>query len=480
MYLKDIDPTQDMNFEITSVTADSRAVRRNGLFAALSPALPGNRSDGTVYINDAITNGATVILAPYKVDVPDNVVLIVDDNTRRRFASIAAQFYAQQPKTTVAVTGTNGKTSTVSFVKQFWELLGYEAASLGTLGIQTNKTNKAIGMTTPDAAALHAMLADLAAAGVDHLAMEASSHGLDQYRLHGVKLAAAAFTNLTRDHLDYHGTMENYLDAKMKLFTELLVEDGAAVLNADTPEFEKMADICRARKIRIIDYGRRAETIKLNDVTPTNNAQRLSLTIFGKDYTIDLPLMGLFQTWNALAALGLVLANEKDAEKIVPLLGKLKSVRGRIEYVGQTAKGAPVFVDYAHTPNALEIILGALRHHTQNKLWVVFGCGGNRDKGKRAIMGKIASTLADKVIVTDDNPRYENSIDIRGEIMANAQDALEIADREEAIRYAVQHLDEGDVLVIAGKGHELGQIIGDEVRPFDDFAVATSALKKAS
>ncbi len=465
------------DLEIAGLTADSRAVRPGFLFAAL----PGSRSDGRAFIADAVAKGAVAILAPpgTRIEAP-GIRLIEDPAPRRAFALLAAAFYGRQPETVVAVTGTNGKTSTVQFVRQIWERLGRRAACLGTLGLSAPAGVEwaGPGMTTPDPVALHAGLAALAGAGVDHLAMEASSHGLDQFRLDGVRLKAAGFTNLTRDHLDYHGDMTSYLAAKGALFARVLADQGMAVLNADAPEFPELALLCQIRGIRVLGYGHAGREIKVRGVTPLPHGQRLALEFLGRPVEIELGLIGRFQAWNALCALGLVLAANPAGEvgPAVEALESLEGVPGRLQRVAHHPAGAPVIVDYAHTPDALETVLTALRPHADRRLVVVFGCGGDRDRGKRPVMGEIAVRLADRVIVTDDNPRSEVAAAIRAEILAAAPGAVEIGDRHAAIRAAVKDLAAGDLLVIAGKGHEQGKIVGAETITFDDATEARAAV----
>jgi len=465
----------DILTRIKGLTADSRMVRRDWLFAAL----PGKHMEGTSFIADAINNGATYILAPEGTTLPDdaNAVLVLDADARRRFALLAAGFYKGQPKTVVAVTGTNGKTSTVTFVSQLWDALGYVSASLGTLGISSRITMKKGGLTTPDPVTLHGELADLGAVGVTHLAMEASSIGIDQRRLDGVHLAAAGFTNLTHDHLDYHGTMDVYAAAKERLFTTQLPAGAPAVIDVDDAYGVKLAALLDGKR-PLIRIGAGAPEINIHAQTPTPFGQVLDITAFGKRYTINLPLVGLFQGQNALVAAGLVLATCKDVsmDALVPHLEKLSVVPGRLQRVDGHSQGAAVYIDYAHTPHGLETVLKALRPHTQGRLICVFGCGGDRDKSKRSVMGGIAASLADVAIITDDNPRSEDPADIRADIKAGAPDAQVIGDRREAIRTAVALLRAGDVLVIAGKGHEQGQIMGGVVHPFDDVKEAEEAI----
>jgi len=465
--------------EIRGLTADSRAVERGFLFAAL----PGSRHDGRAFIAEAVACGAVAVLAPQGTALPEGAgaaALVADDNPRRRLALMAARFYEVQPRSIAAVTGTNGKTSVASFTRQIWRRLGYRAASLGTLGLVPARPDAPKSLTTPDPVELHRCLAALAQDGIDHLAMEASSHGLDQHRLDGVRVTAAAFTNVTRDHLDYHGSMAAYLAAKRRLFAELLAADGTAVLNADDPAAAALAEACAARGPRVMTYGSRGRDLRLLRQEPTQDGQRLTLEIDGRRHEVSLLLAGTFQAANVLAALGLVLATGAQTpgtlDHALDVLGGLEGVPGRLESVGRTPRGAEVYVDYAHTPDALQTVLQALRPHTAGRLHVVVGCGGDRDPGKRPMMGEIAARLADAVIVTDDNPRSEDPAAIRRAILAAAPQAEEIGDRGEAIARAVATLSAGDVLVIAGKGHESGQIVGDRVLPFDDRDVARRAI----
>jgi UDP-N-acetylmuramoyl-L-alanyl-D-glutamate--2,6-diaminopimelate ligase len=408
---------------IAGLTSDSRAVRPGFLFAAL----PGSKVDGRNFIGDAVARGAVAVLAVPGTPLPDGadgVELIEDAEPRRRLARMAASFYGRQPATVAAVTGTNGKTSTVQFTRQLWSRLGHPAGCLGTLGITAPGLDRYGSLTTPDTVALHQALAELADAGVDHLAMEASSHGLDQYRLDGVVLAAAGFTNLTRDHLDYHGSMEAYAAAKALLFSRVLPPGGAAVLNAEVPEFAGLSRICAQRGHRILDYGTGATAIALRNLVPLPHGQHLTLDVLGRRYEVDLPLAGRFQCLNALCALGLVIGTGADVAAAVAALEQLQGVRGRLERVAVHPSGAPIYVDYAHTPDALETALKALRPHAADRLVVVFGCGGERDRGKRPVMGELARQLADTVIVTDDNPRGEIPAEIRREISLARRDRL--------------------------------------------------------
>ena len=466
---------------LKGLTQDSRGVKKGFLFAAF----PGSKMDGRNYIQAAIENGAVAILAPTGTPKPDaDVVFITDDNPRRRFAKMAAEFYGQQPENIIAVTGTNGKTSCVHFVKQLWKIAGYKAASIGTLGVRGPDMIRSGSMTTPDTVSLHATLADMAAVGVTHLAMEASSHGLDQYRLDGVKINAAGFTNLSRDHLDYHENMGEYLNAKSRLFADLVQEGGTAVLNADIEEYAALEKVANECGLDIISYGEKGEHLKLLNVEPHPHGQILEIEVFGQSAKVDLPLVGSFQAMNVLCSLGLVLAHDRaNQESYIAALPKLQGAPGRVEYVpapnGQ--KGA-VYVDYAHTPDALETVLEALRPHTKNRLICIFGCGGARDRGKRPLMGKIACDLSDVPILTDDNPRTEEPELIRADVMAGCVQGRtpvrEIAGRRAAIMAGVKELQEGDVLLIAGKGHEQGQIFADHTDPFDDREEAQKAMQE--
>lgn len=476
---------QARDIVLAGLSADSRAVRPGYLFAAL----PGSKSNGEAYIEDAIANGAVAILAQPGTKLPHSaggVVLIEDPNPRRRFARMASRFYATQPDIAVAVTGTNGKTSVASFCRQIWAYLEQSSASIGTLGVEAPQLDWAqpasgYNLTTPDSVTLHSELSALAKAGVTHLAMEASSHGMEQYRLDGVHLMAAGFTNLTRDHLDYHGSMGAYFNAKARLFSEVLPPGSVVSINADSEYAERLEDICITFGHEVILYGLKGRDITLVSQKPTATGQRLVLNVFGTKYTVDLPIAGAFQAMNALCALGMTMGLETDPKRYplyIKALSHLAGVRGRLELVGHHPNGAPIYIDYAHTPDALETVLNALRPHTTGRLHVVFGCGGDRDQGKRPIMGSIATKLADKVIVTDDNPRTENPKRIRQEILTAAPNATEIADRRQAIETAVAGLKNGDVLVIAGKGHEQGQIIDRVTHPFDDASEIRSALKR--
>lgn len=450
---------------IHGIACDSRLVQPGFLFAAL----PGAKADGRAFIQDALTRGAIAVLAvPGTARQMPGAPVIEVDNPRKILALVSARFYGRQPDTMVAVTGTNGKTSVANFTRQIWARMGLKAASLGTLGVSAPGWESKGSLTTPDTVTLHATLAKLAGQDVTHGCMEASSHGLDQFRLDGVKLKAAGFTNLTRDHLDYHGDMQAYGAAKLRLFSEVLAEDGIAIVNLDSDFAATVIEAARLRGQTILTYGRSGHDIRLIDAIPGPHGQELTLSVMGRETSVTLPLAGTFQIDNALCALGLVIAAGGDAVQATEALAHLEGVPGRLQNVALRANGAPAFVDYAHTPDALETVLKALRPHARGKLGVVFGCGGDRDAGKRPEMGRIAAALADWAIVTDDNPRSEDPASIRSQVMAACPGATEIGDRHHAIAEAVARLHQGDVLVVAGKGHENGQIFVDRVLPFDD------------
>ena len=460
--------------DFTGLTSDSRQVKPGYLFAALA----GTRMDGARFVANAVARGATAVLARPEVQAQAKalgVSFIADENPRAGLARYAAAFFGAQPDMVAAVTGTKGKSSIVAFLREIWTALGKPAASLGTVGVVGPRGEIPLSHTTPDPVEIHCLLADLKKDGVEHLAIEASSHGLDQYRLDGVTILGAGFSNITRDHMDYHATFEDYLGAKLRLFSEVVAADGIAVINSDADHADAFLDAAAARGLRILTVGETGETIRLAARREQGEAQALTLNHAGKTYNVLLPLAGAFQASNALVAAGLAIGLGEDAGRIFAALETLKGAPGRMEKVAFAAAGAPIYVDYAHTPDSLEKVLQALRPHTAGKLLVVFGCGGDRDKGKRPLMGQIASALADTVIVTDDNPRSEDAAAIRQAILREAPRAREIADRAEAIRTAVGALGAGDVLVIAGKGHETGQYVAKEIRPFSDREEAVKA-----
>ena len=470
-------PPSAAQLSITGITSDSRSITPGNLFVALK----GEHSNGADFIPQAKQNGAVAVVADLELEMGNwGLAVIRTANPLLTMAQMAAKFYGRAPAHIAAVTGTDGKTSTADFFRQFWHHMGQFSASIGTLGVLSG-TGKSLypgTHTTPYPPQLHQMLAALADMPVDYACMEASSHGLHQYRLDGVTLEAAAFTNLARDHLDYHKTEEAYFTAKSRLFDALLPEGKTAVINQDDKHFAAIAEICKRRRHRLIGFGKNGSEFALKKLTPLPNGQQVELELFGKAYTLTVPLVGAFQVMNILAALGLVVGTGGDLEKALAVVPKLAGVPGRLEQVVQLGNGATVFVDYAHTPMAFANILNTLRPHTQHQLHVVFGCGGDRDRGKRPEMGRIAQELADVVIVTDDNPRSENPALIRSAILAAALHAKEVADRREAIYGAVKALGAGDVLVIAGKGHEKTQIIGATTIPFDDAQVARDVAKE--
>jgi len=463
--------------EFRGLAADSREVKPGFLFAALS----GSNTDGARFIADAVSRGAVAVLgAPDAGETARHlgVRFIADQNPRLRLAKLAAEFYGAQPACVAAVTGTNGKTSVASFLRQIWAFQGRPAASLGTIGIDSPSGHVSLGHTTPDPVRLHAELARLKHQGVEHLALEASSHGLDQFRLDGLKISAAGFTNITRDHLDYHATFENYLAAKLRLFTELLDENDPAVINVDAENSNDFIDVAERRRLRLLTVGARGDFLRLLSQTPNATGQEILVASRGRKIRIALPLAGSFQASNALVAAGLALGLGDPPEQVFAALATLKGAPGRLELVARTREGAAVYVDYAHTPDAIITVLTALRPHVEGRLHIVFGCGGDRDRGKRPLMGEAATRYADVVIVTDDNPRSEDPAAIRREILAAAPGAREIGGRAEAIREAVSALGAKDALVLAGKGHEDYQIVGSKVLPFSDRAEAVKTARE--
>ena len=462
---------------ITGVTADSRKVKPGFLFAAL----PGSKVDGRTYVEGAVAAGAAAILAPDDVSHPA-VPVIHSHDLRRAYALAAAGFWGAQPPVCVAVTGTNGKTSVATFCRQIFARLGHRAASMGTLGVTVSAPGVADvqitppGLTTPDAADVAELMATLAGDGVTHVALEASSHGIDQRRLDGVKLTAAGFLNLTQDHLDYHGTMGVYRAAKLRLIEDLLAPGGTAVLNADSDQFDAFVAVATAANHPILSTGEAGQGLRLASRKLTADGQQLVIVHDGRTWDIHLPLAGAFQADNALVAAGLCIAAGEDAAAVLAALEHLNGAPGRLQHVGAGPRGGEAYVDYAHTPDGLETVLKALRPHTAGKLIAVFGAGGDRDRGKRSLMGGSAARLADIAIVTDDNPRSETPAAIRAEILSAAPGAREIGDRREAIRAGVALLEQGDVLVVAGKGHEQGQLVAGVTHPFDDLAETAAAL----
>ncbi|MGB9153697.1 MAG: UDP-N-acetylmuramoyl-L-alanyl-D-glutamate--2,6-diaminopimelate ligase [Alphaproteobacteria bacterium] len=531
-------PFHGQDVEIAGLTEDSRKVKPGFLFIAT----PGTKQDGRAFIEDAVKNGAVAVLIPdeaedaklpsplrgglgrgecskkcpvtlakdfaarlfrfsniapnlappsltlpaggreYQRAIGEKISVITAPDIRKATSALASAFYPRQPETIAAVTGTSGKTSTAQFVREIWQALGHQSASIGTLGLVTATGAGYGALTTPDAITMHHLLDDCAKQGITHAALEASSHGIELNRLDHVRLKAGGFTNLSRDHLDYHATMEAYLAAKMRLFAELLPRGAAAVLNADIPEFEVLSKTATSRGLKIISYGTKGKDLRLIEARPDPRGQILRLEAFGKPIEALLPVIGSFQAWNALCAAGLVIGSGSASDAAIAALAKITGVPGRMQFIGLSAKGGAVFVDYAHKPDALENVLRSMRPHVsahRAKLGVVFGCGGNRDKGKRPIMGGIAQKQADWAIITDDNPRNEEPATIRAEILAGCADRTniqEISDRAQAIAQGIAQLNANDVLIIAGKGHEPGQIIGNTVLPFDDADEAQKVL----
>ncbi len=427
--------------------------------------------NGEDFVGQAVDRGAVAVVARPEAAV-DRVPLLADAEPRRLFAELAAKFYAPFPETVVAVTGTNGKTSTVEMTRQIWRMSGHRSASIGTLGVTTSDEQVKTGLTTPDIVTFLNNVAGLERMGISHVAYEASSHGLDQHRAEGVPLAAAAFTNFSRDHLDYHQTMDAYFEAKMRLFEELLDPGKPAVIWTDDPKSDEVIDRARIRGHEILSVGRKGETIRLVEQQPTSLGQTLTLNHDGKSYRLALPLIGAYQAANVLTAAGLVLATGGDWATTFSAMQRVAPVRGRLERAVISRSGVPVYIDYAHTPDALEAAIAALRPHVEGRLITVFGAGGDRDQGKRPEMGRVATGFSDVAIVTDDNPRSEDPARIRSAILAGAAGATEVAGRREAIAEAIRIAREGDIVLVAGKGHETGQIVGDKVLPFDDALVA--------
>lgn len=452
---------------VTGFAIDHRKVAPGTVFGAFK----GAKFDGEDFIPAAIAAGAVAVVARPEATVA-GAVHIADAEPRREFARMAAMFFAPFPETVVAVTGTNGKTSTVELTRQLWRMAGHHAASIGTLGVTTADDQVSTGLTTPDIVTFLSNMAGLKREGVSHAAFEASSHGLSQYRTEGLPVQAGAFTNLSRDHLDYHITMEAYLEAKLRLFTEVIDHDGAAVIWADDPASARVAELAQERGLRIMTVGVQGDTLKLTGRAATQLGQTLTIEAGGKKHSIKLPLIGAYQAANALTAAGLVLATGGDLARTFENLGRVAPVRGRLERAAISRAGAPVYVDYAHTPDAIEAAIAALRPHAKARLIVMFGAGGDRDAGKRPEMGAVAARLADHVIVTDDNPRSEDPAMIRRQILAGAPGAIEIAGRREAIAAAIADAGPDDIVLLAGKGHEQGQIVGDRILPFDDVSVA--------
>ncbi len=463
--------SSDGEVQVTGFAIDHRKVAPGTVFGAFA----GTRFNGEDFIAEAVAAGAVAVVARAEATV-SGAVHIADPEPRRAFAKLAAGFFAPAPEMVVAVTGTNGKTSTAEMTRQLWRMAGHRAASIGTLGVTTPDGSVSTGLTSPDIVTFLANMSGLAREGVSHVAYEASSHGLAQFRNEGLRVAAGAFTNLSRDHLDYHHDMEDYFSAKMRLFDEVVAEGGSAVVWADDEWSERALEHARKRGLRLFSVGEKGEALRLVSRQPTQLGQTFDIEFEGKVRKVTLPLIGAYQAANALVAAGLVLATGGDAAQTFDALARLQPVPGRLERAAIAPSGAPVYVDYAHTPDALEAAISALRPHARGKLIVVFGAGGDRDQGKRPEMGRAAVAHADVVIVTDDNPRGEDAAEIRKMILLGARNATEIGDRREAISAAIASAGRDDIVLIAGKGHEQGQIVGrgDDMRvlPFDDVEVA--------
>jgi len=457
----------DSDSEVTGFAIDHRKVEHGSVFGAFRGAV----FNGEDFIGQAVDRGAIAVVARPEANV-ERVPLLSDPAPRKLFAELAAKFYAPYPDTVVAVTGTNGKTSTVEMTRQIWRMSGHRSASIGTLGVTTSDEQVKTGLTTPDIVTFLHNMAGLERMGMSHVAYEASSHGLDQHRCEGVPLAAAAFTNFSRDHLDYHETMEAYFEAKMRLFDELLEPGRPSVIWADDPKSEEVIERSERRGHRVMTVGRNGDMIRLVEQTPTSLGQALLLEYEDRSLKLSLPLIGAYQAANVLVAAGLALATGIGFDRVFSAMQRVAPVRGRLERAVISRAGVPVYVDYAHTPDALEAAIAALRPHVEGRLITVFGAGGDRDQGKRPEMGRVAIEMSDVVIVTDDNPRSEDPARIRSAIMAGAAGATEVAGRREAIAEAIRIARDGDIVLVAGKGHETGQIVGDKVLPFDDALVA--------
>lgn len=469
--LNDVLGSETGALDISGLTADSRKAGHGTLFVAVA----GTKADGAAYVKDAVGKGAIAVVSGHAVEADVPVLVVADP--RRYLALAAARFSGKQPETMVAITGTAGKTSVASFMRQIWAFAGHAAAQIGTTGVIAPGRDEYGSLTTPDPVSLHELLAELASEGVTHAAMEASSHGLDQRRLDGVKLAAAGFTNLGRDHMDYHPTVEDYMAAKMRLFDTLLPKGSPVVIFADDPWSEQAIRVATDAGHDVRTVGRKGDYLTLKRVEHFRHKQMAEIHHDGVIHEVDIPLAGDFQVANALVAAGLAMSTGVSASVAMKALEKLVGAVGRLELVGQTKNGALAYVDYAHKPDALENVLTSVRPFTSGRIITVFGCGGDRDKGKRPIMGEIATRLSDIVIVTDDNPRSEVPATIRSEILAAAPGAFEIEDRAKAIRHAVSLLGSGDTLIVAGKGHEEGQIVGTVTLPFSDHEQLRTALE---
>ncbi|RPF72056.1 UDP-N-acetylmuramoyl-L-alanyl-D-glutamate--2,6-diaminopimelate ligase [Aurantiacibacter spongiae] len=476
--LLNLDAVSAGDTHVTGFAIDHRKVAPGNVFGAF----PGTKVNGEDFIQAAVANGAVAVVARPQAQVP-GALHLASERPRRAFAELASRFFRPTPETVVAVTGTNGKTSTVEMTRQLWHMCGLRAASIGTLGVTTPDESVSTGLTTPDIVTFLSNMTGLAREGVTHVAYEASSHGLSQFRNEGLPVKAGAFTNLSRDHLDYHADMEDYFAAKMRLFAEVLDDGGTAVIWADDDWSQRVMDVARERGLTLFTVGEQGEDIRIAAREATQLGQELRVEHRGDTHTIRLPLIGAYQVANALTAAGLALASGSDAAQVFDALARMQPVRGRLERAVIAPSGAPVYVDYAHTPDALAAAIKALRPHVAGRLVTVFGAGGDRDKGKRAPMGEVASRLSDAVVVTDDNPRGEDPAAIRAAVMEGAGDnAQDMGDRRAAIGHAIQMAGCDDIVLIAGKGHETGQVVGsgDDARtlPFDDVEVARECAAK--
>jgi UDP-N-acetylmuramoyl-L-alanyl-D-glutamate--2,6-diaminopimelate ligase len=473
MKLRDLLARDDVpDVDVASLAIDSRRCEKAALFAAF----PGSKVDGSAFIAQAIAAGAVAVIAPNGTKV-DGAYHIVSDDPRALMAGVAARFYQQRPAQLFAITGTNGKTSTVDMIRQILTRLHVPAASIGTLGVMRNATRQDFGLTTPDVLTFHRTLAQLAGEGVQALAFEASSHALDQHRVAGIAVQVAGFSNLTRDHIDYHGSMEAYFAAKARII-DLLTPDGTLVINADDAYSAQLMALAQAKQRKAISIGTAGTDIRIVKRQILLQAQHLSLNIFGKNHELILPLVGGFQADNALMAAAMVIATGYTSNDVMDALSHIEPVLGRLEYIASSPAGAAIYVDYAHTPDGLRAALQALRPHTQKQLHVVFGCGGDRDRGKRPQMAAVAGDLADHVIITDDNPRTEDAASIRAEVQSGFPAAQMMGDRRAAMAQAVAQASSGDVILVAGKGHEEGQIVGSTILPFNDAAVVRALVQE--
>jgi UDP-N-acetylmuramoyl-L-alanyl-D-glutamate--2,6-diaminopimelate ligase len=473
------------DIKIDGINSDSRLVQKGEIFGVFSP----DAKHAIQHIEQAVSRGVNVMVISSGImnrikDTAyfDNVIWIMCDRPRQVMAKLTSRFYGTHPQNCVAVTGTAGKTSVCSLVLQLWKHLNIPSASIGTLGLHHSTEDLVMEytstLTTPDPVSMHKCLAELKQRGTDHVIMEASSHGLDQYRLDGLRFKVAAFTSFSQDHLDYHPTMEHYFAAKRRLFEDLIAKDGWAVLNADIPEYDALVDVCVLRNHPFYSYGKSGNFIKLKSMNINKGGQTLSLQIDKTEYVVQFPLMGSTQVYNLMCAMAIVITMGAKTATVLKAVERITPVPGRLTFAGQHPNGALIYVDYAHKPEALELVLSDMRHYCKGHLHVVFGCGGDRDKDKRSIMGRIASEKADFVVVTDDNPRTESSAHIRQQIMEGCPDAVEIGDRKMAIDSAIKNLEANDILIVAGKGHEKHQIIGTEKIPFDDMEVVHDCVTR--